>query len=391
MTKPNSLSMLIKQIFQIVTITVVLFLVLDFGLGFMMNDSVAYMCRDEVVHHRYCPRATRTYRMHSADGGQVIESHWNLDGVRVEEGQKDTNTDFTQFDHILIGDSFIAQRQVEYSERISAILNSNGTSSVQLGTGSWNLVNYRNFIRNTQFSDRATIHIFLMANDFYSKYAMSTAKYYESTNQGSNWPGNKETLLTKAKRFIANKSFTYQTLAFKWNKNSDAGKRRHNSELPKLELRQVMKDCEKLNKWNSVLSDLAYSLVEQAFDPSCLSEEAQRNIVIANRIFQEIATYAEVNGLNIKYYLVPNGTIFRDEVKEFKKIYGIHPDSVVTSNGLYEALKEFLGRQLVSIEMYARQHKGDRDLYYSYDGHWNAVGSELIAQLVLERASSKGK
>ena len=38
----------------------------------------------QYLHHKYCPASSRTYRMARVDGGKVVESHWNLDSVRVK-------------------------------------------------------------------------------------------------------------------------------------------------------------------------------------------------------------------------------------------------------------------------------------------------------------------
>lgn len=367
----------------------------DLILGYFLNDSVAYMCRDTRVHHKYCPGVTRTYKMNRKDGGKTINSHWNQSSVRVyDKSQKSGYTDFSKYKHVLIGDSFVAQRQVETDETISNLLNLRlgSIDFVQYGTGSWNFLTYYEAIRTIEPSRGQHVHIFLMANDFYSYYGLSTSSYSKKVNFDDDikWPRRTENFLTYITRFVSNNSFTYQTLKYKMTKEL---KYRKILKLPVVSEPTVNSDCGVLKQYFKKFGKTRlYSLVEQSFDKNCFSSRALENLEYARKISKKLKTFSKKMGFKLSYYLVPNGTFSEQEVEGFKRSHGVDGKSVLTSEGIRIALESSIGEKIHSFEKYLIEIKRARGLdkvYYSYDGHWNSTGSKLIADFLFEKEYSR--
>ena len=92
-----------REIFTSIVITTLVYVISDFLLGQYINDGVAYMCRDEFLHHKYCPESKRTYRLTELDDSKVIDSYWNRDSVRVKNrNEMKSNTDFQRYKNVFI-------------------------------------------------------------------------------------------------------------------------------------------------------------------------------------------------------------------------------------------------------------------------------------------------
>ena len=389
----HSLTNKVGQFCVFILVTVTLFICGDLLLGHFLNDGVAYMCRDELLHHRYCPQSRRTYRMTEVDGGQVIDSYWNNDSIRVKN-KKDisSHSDFQSYEHLLIGDSFIAQRQVQYEERLSSIINESlgGQVSVQFGTGSWNMVTYTQAIKYTSPRKGQKVHIFLMANDFYSNgYGMSTARYYEKFKEMNitniSWPGNRETVNSIFRRWLSNNSFTYQYFKFRSKSSNAEQQSAESEELSLINITEIEYDCEKLEEYRSQFkSSKTFALIEHAFDISCYDDQAISNLRALVKLDAYLQKLAIKEGFSLYYYFIPNGTFNRFEGHGFKIAYGLDKDSSITSEGMREAIEESLEQPVFSFEDFFK-HLGDMPLkYYSHDGHWNSLGSYLVAIKLLE-------
>ncbi len=371
---------------------ILFFSVADLSLGYFHNDSVAYMCRDPFLHHKYCPEASRTYRMSSLDGGEIKESHWNKSSVRVERlDDKHTRTNFNDFKNIFIGDSFIAQRQVEYEERLSSIINAETENSmvIQFGTGSWNMLTYLQAIRDINPSKGQVVHVFLMANDFYSFYGWSTKDYVRKFAKLGldkvDFNRSSESFNSRFWRWLANNSFTYQLINYKLKPtrtNDSAGESRN---LPLITENDIVTDCSKLGYYREILGDsLAFSLVEHSFDQSCFTDQANLNLEAAKNINHHIQRLAEKSKFSVKYYFIPNGTYDKEEGRSFKEGYGLNEGTSVTSEGMRRALEISMGVPVFSIESIFKKNSGDVLVYYPYDGHWNAAGSKMVAQHLIK-------
>ena len=85
------------------------------------------------------------------------------------------------------------------------------------------------------------------------------------------------------------------------------------------------------------------------------------------------------NGFSIFYYFIPTGTFRSDEGKEFKIAKGLNENSSITSEGIRSAIEYTLSKPIFSFEKIFKEHS-DELLYFSYDGHWNATGSAVVAE-----------
>jgi hypothetical protein len=388
---------LIKVFFINLIVFLAILIPIDFGLGYFYNDSVSYMCRDKHLHHRYCPSSVRTYKMADVDGGMVHESYWDKTSVRVKTaGKKRGSTDFKKFKNVIIGDSFVAQRQVSFESRVSSLVNKSlgEQSFVQFGTGSWNFVTYLQALKQIEPVENQTIHFFLMANDFYSYYGLSNLSYYESSVSrvvsDLSWR-SEETLKSMFLRFLSNRSFIFQSLKFKLAKTNPSGSKKNGGRVL-VKLPHVSSKCDLLKSFFEKLGETrTYSLVEHSFEEACFSSNLKRNIEIATMIHEYIQKLATQKKFILKYYFVPNGTIFQDEVEEFKIVYGLDPSSILTSEGLRMSLQKRMGVPIFSFEKHFKEsYKIGDDLYYRYDGHWNSLGSASVAKALLGNMMKSG-
>jgi len=382
-----------KQVIIYLSVTILFFGFFDFLLGQYLNDGVAYICRDEMLHHKYCPQSKRTYRMTEADGAAVINSYWNKDSVQVKNtNEMSLNTDFHQYQNILIGDSFVAQRQVLFEERMSSILNQRlgKGAAIQFGTGSWNMVTYTQAIKKIKPRKGQNIHIFLMANDFFSNgYGMSNAKYYEQFREKGPeeifWDGRTETATTKFKRWLSNNSFSYQFFNFKNSAKRPNIYTQDSAALPLIELGEVQMDCGLLENYRNMLKNpITFSLVEHAFDLSCYNQEVLDNLIVLKELDIYLSQMAAKEGYYIYYYFIPHGSYKDNEAKEFKFNLGLNRNSYITNEGMHSAVEYTLNKSVVSLEKLFNQQKGASLLYYSHDGHWNSAGTLVVANKLVE-------
>jgi hypothetical protein len=381
-----------REIFTSIVITALVYVISDFLLGQYINDGVAYMCRDELLHHKYCPESKRTYRMTEFDDSKVIDSYWNRDSVRVRNrNEMKSNTDFQRYKNVFIGDSFVAQRQVLFEERFSSILNQlfGKDTAIQFGTGSWNMVTYTQALKHVSPGKGQNVHIFLMANDFYSNgYGMSNARYYRQFKDAGPaeifWAGRMETSETKVKRWLSNNSFTYQFINFKFDIKKQKDVIRDANHLPLIELDEIQLDCNLLEKYRHMFENSkTFSLVEHAFDMSCYDQNALENLVVLKNLDLYLTQLAAKEGFSIFYYFVPHGAFRSNEAQRFKIAYGLNGNSSITSEGMRAAIENTLKKPVFSFEELFKKHRGE-PMYYSYDGHWNANGSSVVANKLAE-------
>jgi hypothetical protein len=381
-----------KEISTSIVITALIYVISDFFLGQYLNDGVAYMCRDELMHHKYCPESRRTYRMTELDDSKVIESYWNRESVRVRNAKEmKSNTDFQKYNNVIIGDSFVAQRQVLFDERVSSILNQllGKNTAIQFGTGSWNMVTYIQALKHIEPRKGQNVHIFLMANDFYSNgYGMSNARYYRPFKDADPaeifWAGNIETFETKAKRWLSNNSFTYQFIKFKFDAKKQKDVMRDANYLPLIELDEIQLDCGLLEKYRDMFeNDKTFSLVEHAFDMSCYDQKALENLIVLRNLDSYLTQLAAKEDFSVFYYFVPSGAFRSNEGRGFKIAYGLNGKSSVTGEGMRAAIENTLNKPVFSFEELFMKHHGG-PLYYSFDGHWNAGGSSVVAYKLAE-------
>mgnify|MGYP000278551964 CR=1 FL=1 len=376
---------------------IALFIIADLSVGYVLNDSVAYICKDPVLHHKYCPGSTRTYNMVEEDGGNTFESYWNQSSIQVQHiNEKNSTTNFENYDHILISDSFGAQRQVAYEDSMSAIMNAQEINTVQVGAGSWNFLSYHNFILSEQFKPGATIHILLMANDFYSRYGGSIRNYYRFSEIKEGiirWPNREETTRDTFKRFLSNFSFVYQNFALKQSKSNIADGT-HTNTFIDVDSNVTSADCKALKNNKGKLLPLAESLLMHAYSKNCYDNNLLENIEISQTLLQNIEKYSKDNNVNIMWYFMPNGTFAEDEVPFFKAAYGLHAKSKITSLGISKELARALGKDLPNFETSFTKYKHENPndiLYYPYDGHLNARGSRIAALAIIRRINEQNK
>jgi hypothetical protein len=234
-----------------------------------------------------------------------------------------------------------------------------------------------------------SIHIFLMANDFYSNgYGMSNASYYKpfrnTRPEDVFWEGNIETFETKFKRWLSNNSFTYQFFNFKFRSNERKQVRRDTNYLPFIEHDEIQTDCELLENYRDKFKNKrTFSLIEHAFDKSCYDQKALDNLVVLKTLDNYLTRLAVKEDFNIFYYFVPNGTFQSKEAQEFKILYGLNRNSSLTSEGMRSAIEQTIKKPVFSFEKFFKQFHGG-PYYYSFDGHWKIKGSFLVADKLAE-------
>lgn len=369
----------------------IIYIICDLIFGKIFNEGVAYMCRDQYLHHKYCPSSKRTYIMAKIDGGKKIESYWNKSSIRVKNKKfLNSRTNFNDFEIILIGDSFIAQRQLNFNDRISSLINLNLKNNIanQIGTGSWSPMNYLQAIRLINPMKKQKIHIFFYSNDFYSYgYGMSVSSYYdriiEKNLSNISWK-NSESYKSKFNRWFLNNSYTKQ---FLW-KNKKANKiiEKEKKKLIKLNIDDVSNDCKKLEKIKKKLnSDRAKSLVEHSFTSNCFSNKLIRNIKLTKDITDQIENIKQELNLDVYYYLIPSSAYSSREGYSFKENYGFHRTSRLTNKGLYFALENALNLDIVNLEDVFLKHPNKNNKYFHLDGHWNELGSSIVKDIVLSK------
>ena len=139
------------------------------------------------------------------------------------------------------------------------------------------MVTYTQAIKYIRPVSGQKLHIFLMANDFYSfAYDGSNYRHYESSGASApekiEWIGHKGAFRSKVRRWI-NNSFTYQSLMFRL-------KQRYLKEEPEklatLDLKSF-KIAETWRIYQLLGPSKALSIVEHAF-PSCFSGAARRTL-----------------------------------------------------------------------------------------------------------------
>ncbi len=362
----------------------------DFTLGTLLNDPVKYMCKDERLHHIYCPESERVYRMNNVDGEKIFRSYWNRQGLRVKlSNEKSDRIDTSMFDVINIGDSFMAQRQVEYDDRVSSVVNKRSSfKSLQVGVGSWSVINYRNWIEDNKLAKGVIVNVFIMANDLYPfGYGMSNYmyhKYLEEKNGKLYWKDAKEET-SYFKRFLVNNSYVYQYINHK-EVAHDYSKIKSKYEEVGVSYDTVQSDCDLLPEKDRY-TPYAYSHIIMAFERQCWPEEMGDNYrVTIEDINGIIKNVSKVDG-KVNIYMIPNGWAMKNEVLVGKQhpTYQIGKDVIITMNGLVNAFKNDLEINVVSLEDYMKQIKSSesRNLYYPNDAHWNKLGSEYVAKKLI--------
>lgn len=366
----------------------------DLTLGSILNDPVKYMCKDKRLHHIYCPESERVYRMNNDDGNKVFRSYWNIQGLRVKSpDEKADLIDTSLFDVINIGDSFMAQRQVEYMDRVSSVINAQTSfKSLQVGVGSWSVINYRNWIEDNKLGNGVKVNVFIMANDLYPfGYGMSNYmyhKYVEKKNGKLYWK-NTEEETNYLERFLINNSYIYQFINHKVV-TQDYSKIKDKYEEVGISYDTVQINCDLLPKKDRY-TPYAYSHIIMAFDRKCWPEEMENNYRVTIEDLKSIINKVNYLDGKLSVYMIPNGWAMKNEVLAGKQhpTYQIGKEVVITMNGLVNALKKDLNVNIVSLEDYMKQIKktDSRNLYYPYDSHWNKVGSEYIAKKIIDDLS----
>jgi len=386
---------IIKIIVYNLIFLILLLVIGDLTLGHLLNDPVKYMCKDKRLHHIYCPESERVYRMENDDGGKVFRSYWNKQGLRVKfSNEKGDHINTSTFDMINIGDSFMAQRQVEYEDRVSSFVSRQTSLKVlQVGVGSWSVVNYRNWIEDNKLGSGVIVNVFIMANDLYPfGYGMSNYmyhKYLENENGKLIWKDSEEKT-NYYKRFLINNSFIYHFFNEKVI-SQDYSKIKSKYEAVKVSFDTVQNDCDSLPK-KGKYTPYAYSHIIMAFERKCWPEEMENNYrVTIEDLTSIIEKVSDVDG-KVNVYMIPNGWAMKNEVLAGKQhpTYQIGKDVTITMNALVKVLKNDLNISVVSLEDYFKQIKqtDSRNLYYPYDAHWNKLGSEYVAKKIISDLSN---
>lgn len=372
-----------------------LFVVADFSLGYAFNKPVVYLCRDPRLHHVHCPHAARIYQMDEVDGGRTITSFWNVQGLRAVAPDKSMPLDTREFDVVLVGDSFMEQRQVAFEDRVSTLMESRtGAKTLQAGTGSWSVINYRNWLLQHEFKTGAKVGVFIMANDLYAfGYGMSNVGYHRGAtvvNGEPTWPDSVETTKTMLTRFLTNNSFLFQ-LRFDRAQAQSAQIADNSYDVMAFDVADIA-DCNRLGGiLESKVTPYAKSVAVQAFHRWCWPAEMEENLQTVVSDIRAIQSHLAKHGAELHIYFVPNGWVMPKEATAAKAhpTYKIDADAVITSAGVVRALRDALSLPVVSLEdelIAAKRGRHERDVlyYYPMDAHWNRVGSSVVADIVVQ-------
>ena len=377
--------------FKILIINILIFLALWFFveiINYFTNpynkESNRIVCKYKWVAYNYCPNIIDVKKNTKDDGGELIFSYTNNIGQRVRnpgDGVKNYSK------NVFIGDSYIQAEEINFENTFFGILD-NEISLTAIGYSSWNLIQYKNVIRNFSFKN-TNYHIFMMMNDVTPNYGRSVYRNYQrpySRNEDIEIPKGLFAEINKAYK----NSLTKKISEFSF-------KKKNSNNLPTLELNNFdinnVYNCSHLETLSDVYKKrLGYDYLVYSKSLKCWEEIYKK---AANDALKELYEIKEiVDGLdsNLTIYLIPAGWTFVDQATNGRKraSYFFGDKMTITTEPLFKFFTENLKSvKFVNLEKIFTKwiseciNKCQNKFYFSDDGHWTPIAHKYLAQYFL--------
>lgn len=301
----------------------------------------------------------------SPNGEYKIPVEMNKDGFR------DKNHDFEKKEGVVriafVGDSFTEGKQVLFEEtfhqRIEKILNGK-VEVMSFGSGGFGtceeLALYRNYVR--KYDPNVVVLMFLTINDFLDNYAV----FEKHTDRFTcNFEKDKVVYVPPP----PNKMHDFLRPFYK------------SSHLIRFFYR-----LKSLHKEDPSLVPPAFEVYYDEYSP-----QFEESVNVTKRILREIRKEVEQDGASFLLVTLTNPEQVEEDLFEKKKEQlPILKEKITNTEKADELLFSFAQQEKMSIvqlvypfKEYKKEHPQIR-LHYPLDGHWNAQGHALVAELLSE-------
>ncbi len=366
-----------KNIFYNLCLLISVFFVIEFCLRIIditdrNNDEVVSSINiNESTYKDYTPNTSFERAESKIDNIEAIKIQVNSLGIRGPEIQDKKNKR-----HINIGDSFIQSDEINFNQTFSELLNNQFKDSIEFiahGISSWAPTPIFSWLYHKGVSlSPDKVNLFICINDFYRPevYSGSDSLYRKLAIYHDGIPTNyqlnrKRSTLRKVLRNIEIVRLVY------------------------LVYQNIKKNIKrKYSGPNLINQELL--LLEKNY--KIWPEDLKYNVDQTLKVILNINTFLKSKNINFEVYVVPLGYMWKDECEEARRVYGLKKHQIITAKGfeqyLFENLNDKFGIKTHNLSIEFNEFKENNfqsQLYFTYDGHWNKKGHNLLSQIITKK------
>lgn len=373
--------MMSKNTFYNLCLITSVFFVLEFCLRIIdvtdrNSDEVVTSINSNLLTFKdYTPNSSFKRAESKIDNIEEIEIQVNSFGIRGPE-----ITDKKHKRYINIGDSFIQSDEINFNQTFSELLNNQFKDSIQFiahGISSWSPTPIFSWLYHKGVSlNPDKVNLFLCINDFYRPevYSGSDSIY--------------------RKHAIYNEGIP---IKYQLNKKNTLKKVLGNIELirlPYLVYKNIKRSrvAPNLNKYEPINQEIL--LLEKNY--KIWPEDLKYNVDQTLKVISNINTFLKSKNINFEVYVIPLGYMWKDECEEARRVFKIKKHKIITPKGfeqyLFENLNDKFGIKTHNLSIEFNEFKENNfqsQLYFTYDGHWNEKGHELLSQIITKKIKWK--
>lgn len=372
------------------------------------SSDVPIRERSEELHHNLIP-GVRAVMFRGEENLTPIPFEVNSSGIRGPEMREKR---FGEMRILILGDSFIEDRLNKFEETIGQLLQKKVADKnidvIQHGVSSWSPLTELNWYLKVGYKLKPDVVIlFLVLNDFYCAESSARAAYQkECILDESGYPIRFafKKAIPKASiedRLEQNKSESFaETLVekscfLKWicmtikrfaEKTLTQRQLNMLMKVPATEFDQITEKLFANTREHKTKKDIIrLTRPEKLWDKKTkkVVNEALANV---NRLEKVI----KKEGGMLIVTLIPLGWNFRNENIGGKIAYQFARHLQIPMGGIAQKLKEFCGKNNIQyIDLYSAfehwKENHSAKLYFNLDGHWNANGNKVVADILYEK------
>jgi len=369
-----------------IVMLIVVFSILEIALrlinvtGRNQEEKLIPIVSNKLTYKDYLPNSAFLRKPTKNDEFGEVSNEINALGIRGPEiGNKESVRVLN------IGDSFIQAEEVEFDKTFGEILNEEFKDSIEFishGISSWSPTPIFSWIIHKGVDLRPDhINLFLCINDFYRKEVLYTsdANYRKSAVYENGLPiaYKIDEDANDIKFWASLELVRLPVLVYKKVKASSSTQA--NSSKPRQGLSLVVEEMKLLEQADSTWNDTFKTELNQTLDVVVKMNEYLKNKNI---------------GLNV--YMIPTGFCWENESAGGKLTYGMQAEDAITQKGFENYLIQVLNKKhdikthilYSDIDIYKHNNPAEK-LYFAYDGHWNDLGHQLVAEIISNNMKKK--